>query len=108
MNARPLDSNGSLQQHTYHGLHAEDVAVVTLAAVVLRDVREVREVIGVLARAVDVADLVFADKFLGTATTGLGGDRNTCRPVPGTAAGSLPLREPRALCPKRHRTVTML
>lgn len=48
----------------YHSSHPEDVAVVTLGSVVFGDVREMREIVSVLARAVDVADLVFADQLL--------------------------------------------
>lgn len=51
---------------TYHGLHAEHVTVVTLAAVVLGDVCEVRQVVGVLARTVDVAYVVLAHQLLRT------------------------------------------
>lgn len=51
---------------TYHGLHAEHVTVVTLAAMVLGDVREVRQVVGVLARTVDVAYVVLAHQLLRT------------------------------------------
>jgi hypothetical protein len=53
-------------------VHAEHVAVVTLASVVLGDVCEVREVIGVLARTVDVSYLVLADQLLRTVRTGWG------------------------------------
>lgn len=42
------------------------MAVVTLAGVVLGDVCEVRQVIGVLARTVDVAYLVFTHQLLRT------------------------------------------
>lgn len=49
---------------TDHGADAEDVTVVTPAAVVLGDIGEVREVIGILTSAVDVSDLVFADQLL--------------------------------------------
>jgi hypothetical protein len=76
MNTRPLNCMGSLQQRTYHSLHAEDVAVVTLAGVVLGDVCEVSEVIGVLTCAVDVPYLVLTYQFLGTTTAGLSSDRN--------------------------------
>lgn len=51
---------------TYHGLDTEDVAVVTLAGVVLGDVGEVCEVLRVLTRAVDVAYLVLTDQLLRT------------------------------------------
>lgn len=49
---------------TYHGLDTEDVAVVTLAGVVLGDVGEVCKVLRVLTRAVDVAYLVLTDQLL--------------------------------------------
>lgn len=48
----------------YHGFDAEHVAVMVLGAVVLGDVGEMRQVIGVLAGAVDVPDLVLANQFL--------------------------------------------
>lgn len=46
---------------TYHRLDAEDVAIVAPADVVFGDVREMGEVVRVLACAVDVTDLVLAD-----------------------------------------------
>jgi len=49
---------------TYHGFDAEHVAVMVLGGVVLGDVGEMRQVIGVLAGAVDVPDLVLANQFL--------------------------------------------
>jgi len=50
--------------YIYHRRHAEHVTEMRAAGVVLRDVREVSKIVGVLAGAVDVADLVFADRFL--------------------------------------------
>jgi hypothetical protein len=50
--------------YIYHRRHAEHVAEMRAAGVVLRDVRKVSKIVGVLAGAVDVADLVFADRFL--------------------------------------------
>lgn len=47
------------------------MAIVTLAGVVLGDVGEVREVIGVLASTMDVAYLVLTDQLLRTVRTGL-------------------------------------
>jgi hypothetical protein len=59
--------NKAVQQgDTYHGLHAEHVAVVAFTGVVLGDVREVCEVVSVLARTVNVANLVPTHQFLGT------------------------------------------
>jgi hypothetical protein len=52
------------QEVTYHGLHAEHVAVVTLTGVVLGDVRKVGQVVSILARTVDVANLVPTHQFL--------------------------------------------
>lgn len=40
------------------------MAVVALACVILGDIGEMGEVIGILTRAVDVPDFVFADQFL--------------------------------------------
>lgn len=48
----------------YHRWHAKHVAEVRAAGVILRDVREVSEIVGVLAGAVDVADFVFTDRLL--------------------------------------------
>jgi len=50
--------------YIYHRRHAEHVAEMRAAGVVLRDVREVSKIVGILTGAVDVADLVFADRFL--------------------------------------------
>lgn len=49
---------------SYHGSDSKHVTIVTFAGVVFSYVREVRQVIGVLTRAVDVADLMFAHQFL--------------------------------------------
>lgn len=49
---------------TYHSFDAEHVAVMVLGGVVLGDVGKMRQVIGVLAGAVDVPDLVLANQFL--------------------------------------------
>lgn len=48
----------------YHGGHAKDVTVVLQRLVIFGDVREVGHVVGVLTRAVDVANFVFANRFL--------------------------------------------
>jgi len=50
---------------THHGRDAEHVTVVRAGQVVFRDVREMVQIVRVLTRAVDVADLVFAHQTAG-------------------------------------------
>jgi hypothetical protein len=54
----------SISRVSYHGFDAEHVAVMVLGGVVFGDVGEMRQVIGVLAGAVDVPDLMLAHQFL--------------------------------------------
>lgn len=50
--------------YTHHGSNSEDVTVMTSGGVVFGNIGEVRQIVGILARAVDVPDLVFADQIL--------------------------------------------
>lgn len=50
--------------YIYHCRYAKYVTEVCATGVILRDVRKVREIIGILAGAMNVTDLVFANWFL--------------------------------------------
>lgn len=51
-------------RQTHHGWHAKDVAEMRATGVVLGDVGEMREIVGVLAGAVNVANFVLANRLL--------------------------------------------
>lgn len=48
----------------YHRWHAKYVTEVRATGVVLRDVRKVSEIVGILAGAMNITDLVLANWFL--------------------------------------------
>jgi len=51
-------------EFTYHSGYAKHVTVMILRNVILGDVGEMGQIIGILASAVNIADLVFANGLL--------------------------------------------
>lgn len=52
------------KMHIYHRRHAEHMTEMRVTGMILCDVREMRKIISILAGAMNVANLVFANRFL--------------------------------------------